>query len=363
MNVFRNFFPARCFLGRETHNYSIRVVANRQITGGELKLVLEQLGIPANIAILVASLIVLMKASSLAVNNSVNLASATGLGKTKIGFLLVAFSTSLPELFVAIFAVGDPQAVGISIGNVLGANIVNICMILGIGFIIIAIKYPESTRFFTKMANEEVGSLNFGLLVSSLVPLILLFTGFPSQIVGVFLIALFAYNTYELFKKKKTVEEISDDSEKRALWKYAAKAVLGISGVVACAYFIVESASFLALSAGVPAVVVGGTVVAIGTTVPELTTSIAAFRRGFIDLALGNIVGSCFLNITLILGFTFLLSPVSVNLSAYSGLVFFSLLSTIMLSYILTNAKAGKREGIILLAIYSIFLAVTLGGF
>jgi len=322
---------------------------------------LEPLGIVGNIAVLIAALVVLMKASNLSITNSVNLASVTGLGKTKIGFLLVAFSTSLPELFVAIFAIWNPQAIGISVGNVLGSNVANICLILGIGFIIMAMKYPESAGFFTRMASDEVGSLNFGLLVSSLVPLILLFMGYASQIVGVFLVALFVYNTYELAKKKGTVEEISDEAEKHELGKYAAKSVLGIIGVVACAYVIVESASFLALSAGVPSVIIGGTIVAFGTSVPELATSISSVRKGFLDLALGNVIGSCFLNITLILGVTFLISPVNVNISAFSALVFFSLLSTIMLTYIVQNAKVRKREGIILLVVYLIFLATSFG--
>ena len=322
---------------------------------------LEPLGIAGNIVVLIASLVVLMKASNLAITNSVNLASVTGLGKTKIGFLLVAFSTSLPELFVAIFAIWNPEAIGISVGNVLGSNVANICLILGIGFIIMAMKYPESAGFFTKMASDEVGSLNFGLLISSLVPLILLFMGYASQIVGVFLVALFVYNTYELAKKKGTVEEISDEAEKHELGKYAAKSVLGIIGVVTCAYVIVESSSFLALSAGVPSVIIGGTIVAFGTSVPELATSISSVRKGFLDLALGNVIGSCFLNITLILGLTFLISPVNVNISAFSALVFFSLLSTIMLTYIVQNAKVRRREGIILLVVYLIFLATSFG--
>jgi len=321
--------------------------------------VFEQFGIIGNIVILIVSLIVLIKASGWAITNSVNLASVTGLGKTKIGFILVAFSTSLPELFVAIFAIGDPKAIGISVGNVLGSNVVNICLILGVSFIVLATKYPKSAGFFTKMANDEVGNLNFGVLISSLVPLILFFVGYSSQIVGVFLVALFVYNTYALAKKKGTVEEISDEAEKRSLAAYAVKSVLGISGVIACAYLIVETASFLALSSGVPPVIVGGTIVAFGTSAPELATSISAVRKGYVELALGNVIGSNFLNITLILGLSFLLSPINVNLSAFSALVFFALLSSILLSYILQNAKVRKREGIILLAIYLIFLATS----
>jgi cation:H+ antiporter len=321
--------------------------------------VFEQLGIIGNIAVLIASLVVLIKASSLAITSSVNLASVTGLGKTKIGFILVAFSTSLPELFVAIFSILDPQTIGISVGNVLGSNIVNICLVLGIGFLIMATKYPESAGFFAKMANDEVGNLNFGIFIASMVPLILLYIGYASQIVGFLLVALFVYYMYGLAKKKETVEIISDESEKREVRKYVAKSFSGIIGVVACAYFIVESASFLALTVGVPPVIVGATVVAFGTSVPELATSVDSIRKGFIELALGNVIGSCFFNITLILGLTLLLSPFNVNISAFSDLVLFSLMSNIVLVYILQSAKVSKREGIILLVIYSIFIAVS----
>ena len=178
------------------------------------KEVLEQLGIVGNIVVLIAALVVLIKASSLTITNSVNLASVTGLGKTKVGFLLVAFSTSLPELVVAIFAIVDPQTIGISVGNILGSNIINICLILGIGFLIMATKYPESAGFFTKMANDEVGNLNFGIFIASIVPLLLLYVGYASQIVGFLLVALFVYYMYELAKKRETVEQISDTAEK-----------------------------------------------------------------------------------------------------------------------------------------------------
>jgi cation:H+ antiporter len=320
---------------------------------------LDQLGIVGNTVVLIASLIVLIKASSWAITNSVNLASVTGLRKSKVGFILVAFTTSLPELFVAIFSIIDPQAIGISVGNILGSNIVNVCLILGLGFLIMATKYPESTGFFTKLAIDEVGNLNFGIFIASIVPLILLYIGYASQIVGFLLVALFVYNMYGLAKKRETVEEISDTAEKREIGKYIIKSFIGVIGVVACAYFIVESASFLALSVGVPPVIVGATIVAFGTSVPELATSVDSVRRGFLDLALGNVIGSCFLNITLILGVIFLLSPFNVNISAFSDLVLFSLMSNIVLGYILQNTKVSKREGIILLLIYSIFLAIS----
>ncbi len=323
---------------------------------------LEQFGLIGNIAALILSLVILIKASSWAITNTVKLAAITGLGKTKIGFILVAFSTSLPELFVAVFATLNPQTIGISIGNVLGSNIVNISLVLGIGFLIMAFKYPESAGFFTRMAKEEVGDLNFGLFIASIIPLILLYFNFANQIVGASLIALFAYNMYNLIKKRGTIEEISDTATKRELGTYFLKSFLGIIGIVASAYFIVDSASFLALSVGIPPVIVGATVVAFGTSVPELATSIESIKKGFIDLAIGNIIGSCFINITLILGLTLLLAPFNVNISAFSDLIIFSLITNVILWYILQNTKVSKREGAILLTIYAVFLLISFSG-
>ena len=322
---------------------------------------LEQLGAIGNAIVLFVSLVVLIRASSLAITNSVKLASITGLGKTKVGFLIVAFSTSLPELFVAIFAIADQETVGVSVGNILGSNIMNICLILGIGFLIMSIKYPQSAGFFTKMTRAEVGNLNFGIFVASIVPLLLLYFGYSTQLMGIILIGLFIYNMYDLARKRETVQEISDTAEKIENRKYIFKSILGIIGVVASSFFIVESASFLALIVGIPPIIVGATLVAFGTSVPELVTSLASVRRGFIELALGNVIGSCFINITLILGFTFLLAPLNVDISAFSDVILFSLISNIIFGYIIQNSSSGKREGIILLVIYALFIVTSFG--
>jgi len=128
--------------------------------------VLEGLGLLANIIILIVALVALDRASDLTITQSINVASVTGLGKTTVGLILVAFSTSLPELFVAIFPVLNPENVGVSIGNVLGSNIVNICLILGVCFLLISLNYPEKSRVLPKMAKAELGSLYFGLFIS-----------------------------------------------------------------------------------------------------------------------------------------------------------------------------------------------------
>ena len=211
---------------------------------------LEGLGLLPNVVILIAALAALTKASDLTITHSINVASVTGLGKTTVGFILVALSTSLPELFVAIFSVLDTESVGVSIGNVLGSNIVNICLILGVCFLLISLKYPEKSRVLPKMAKEELGSLYFGLFIASIVPLTLIYIGYASRFIGVILLAIFIYYIFQLSKARTPTEQSLSKTDKNKLGKYVALTVLGAVGVVICAYFIVESSSFLAARSG-----------------------------------------------------------------------------------------------------------------
>jgi cation:H+ antiporter len=323
--------------------------------------VLEGLGLIGNLIILIVALAALNKASDLTITHSIHVASATGLGKTTVGFILVAFSTSLPELFVAVFSVLNPENVGVSIGNVLGSNIVNICLILGVCFLLISLKYPEKSRVLPKMAKEEIGSLYFGLFIASIVPLALIYIGYASQFIGVILLLIFAYYMFQLTKVRTPTEQSPSGTEKNKLRKYISLTILGAVIVVICAYFIVESASYLAASVGIPPVVIGATVVAFGTSLPELSTSFGAVKKGHLELALGNIIGSCFMNITLILGITLVASSLAINMSAFSNVALFSLITNLLLWYFLSNERVGRREGTVLLFLYVLFLAISLG--
>ncbi len=320
-------------------------------------------GMLINVLVLTAALLVLNKASDWTITNSVKIAEIPGIGKTTVGFILVAFSTSLPELSVAIFAAFSSETVGVSIGNVLGSNIVNICLILGICFLIVVLKCPRYTCMYPSMAKEEIGSLYFGLFIASVIPLTLLYIGYASRYIGIILLAIFVFYLFQLSRIKKGKEESSLGGEKQRLSRYALLTFLGAAGVVASSYFIVDSASNIALNLGVPRVVIGATVVAFGTSIPELVTSINATRKGHLDMALGNIVGSCFINITCILGVTLAVSALTVNMVVFSNLVMFSLITNLFLWYFLSSEKVSWREGAVLLFIYSIFLATTIGGY
>ena len=313
--------------------------------------------------ILLGALIILNKASGWAIENVVKVADISGFGKTTIGFLLIGLSTSLPELSVAFFSIGDPEAVGISIGNVLGSNIVNVCLILGICILYATMKHKRCIEFLPLLSGDEMRDLLFGLFMASIIPLILIYIGYASRVVGIGLLAFFAWNTYQLTRRRKIVEEAAQGPERARLPGYLALTMMGLVGVVASSYFIVEAATNIALSIGISKLVIGATVVAIGTSLPELATSLVATKNDELNIALGNIIGSGIINLTLILGATLALTEFTVNISVYTDLVVFSLIANLFLWYSLNGDRICEREGYVLVALYMIFLFVTLSGY
>jgi len=328
-----------------------------------LEAVFESLGLIGDALILLVGILALDKSSDLTIDNSVKVAEITGLGKTTIGFLLIAFSTSLPELSVSIFSVVDPEAIGVAIGNVLGSNIANVCLILGLCLLIVSLKSNAGKYHFSSVTTEEIRNLYFGLFIASLIPLALIYIGYASNIIGAILITIFIFHNIQTIRSGKNREAYVSRKGGGAAKKYTLLVLLGVAGVVASAYFIVESASYIAEELGVPRVVIGATIVAFGTSLPELVTSVDATRKGHIELALGNIIGSGFVNITLILGVALLGGSFRVVMGAYSNLVIFSIMANLLLWYFLSGERMGWREGLILLFVYALFITTSFGAY
>ncbi|HEX9913398.1 MAG TPA: sodium:calcium antiporter [Candidatus Bathyarchaeia archaeon] len=320
-------------------------------------------GLLINVGILAASLLLLDKFSHWTIVNSERVADITGFGKTAVGFLLVAMSTSLPELSVAVFSTQNEEAVGVAIGNVLGSNIVNVCLILGVCILYAAWKNLACIDFLPLITREDIKSLQLGLFGASVIPLALIYIGYASRLIGVVLILVFVWNTMKIVRNREGIkDEGSLGEEGRKLPKYLSLVAFGSLGVIACSYFIVDSATYIALGLGVSKLVIGATIVAFGTSIPELATSLEATKSGSISLALGNIVGSGILNLTLILGTTLVLSDLTVNMTVFTNLAVFSLISNLFLWYFLSGDRICWREGAVLVALYVLFLVSTLKG-
>jgi cation:H+ antiporter len=332
-------------------------------------------GFVIDILVIAISFIVLNWASNLSINNSIKVAAVTQLGKTSIGFSMIAFSTSLPELTVAFIAAFSGGA-ALSVGNVLGSNIVNICVIIGLAAVLLHLKSrrkhnglngSNEINVIPNFAKSDLSNIYFGLFISSIIPIVLIYVRAAAWIVGIVLISIFVVYMYQLSKVRIPSENgVVTQEEKDKLKKYALLTIVGALGVVGSAYFLVESAVGIATSVGIPQTVIGATIIAFGTSLPELTLDLKSFLRGHPGLAFGDIIGSSFINITLILGVTLFVpalvdSPVSMNMNIFQNLIIFSIITNLFFWYFLSREKIGWKEGAVFLFIYGLFLATTLG--
>ncbi|MEM1550886.1 MAG: sodium:calcium antiporter, partial [Candidatus Bathyarchaeia archaeon] len=295
--------------------------------------------------------------------NSVKVAEITKIGKTTMGFLLIATFTTLPELSVSIFSTMDPKTIGIAIGNVLGSNIVNVCLILGISCLILSLGTGSREYNFNSMTLKEMKDFYFGIFIASLIPLVLCYVGYVNNIIGIILVMLFIAHNLQLIKSmgSKRDKEGYDLSKKNEVNRCVLLTLIGALGVVCSAYMIIESASFIAIKLGIPKIIIGATLVAFGTSLPELANSVNATRKGHFDLVLGNIIGSCFINITLILGVALIGGPFRVEMAAYSSLIIFSIMSNLLLWYFLSSRRISWKESLILIFMYALFIFTSFG--
>ncbi len=347
-------------------------------------------GLILDITVIAVSFLVLNWASNLVINNAIKVSSITKLGKTAVGFSLIAFSTSLPELTVAIIAAVSGGA-AISVGNVFGSNIVNICLVIGLAAILLHIRKVKGNISFKEFflhiwrhvnpskreardinvipsfAKSELSSIYFGIFIASIIPMILIYISGATWAVGLILLFIFTGYMYRLTKVRMPSENgETTPEEKGKLKRYVIFTVAGALGVVVSAYFLVESAVSIATSVGLSQQIIGATIIAIGTSLPELTLDLKAFLKGHPGLAFGDIIGSSFVNITLILGITLFVpallgAPVVLRMEVFQSLVIFSIVTNMFFWYFLSSNKIGWKEGLIFLFVYALFLATTLG--
>jgi cation:H+ antiporter len=323
-----------------------------------------------NVIIIAVSFVALNYASNIVISYALKVSAISRLGKTSVGFTLISMSTTLPELTVAIIAAFSGGA-ALSVGNVLGSNIFNISVILGLAAILLGVKAIFSrninpgSNIIPPLAKSDLGSIQFGLFVSSIIPLILIYVSTNAAwIVGLILLIVFGAYMYKLSKVRMPEVEITEDKSK--LKRYAIYTVAGALGVVISANFLVGSAISIATGAGISQQVIGATIIAFGTSIPELTISLKSVLKGHASLAVGNIIGASFLNTTLILGITFFLptltgASISLNMEIFQNLIIFSIITNLFFWYFLSREQIRWREGTIFLFIYAFFLFTTLG--
>ena len=250
--------------------------------------------------LLAVGFVMLVKGADDFVEGAAGIAEKFGIPQLVIGLTIVAMGTSAPEAAVSITASLKGNA-AITIGNVVGSNILNVLVILGITSVIVSVAVARST------VRIEIPYM----LVITLLLLVLGFSG--NEIVfweGVILWAAFLLYLGYLFYMAKKNRQVEEETEKKPLWKLLLYTVLGLVFVVWGSDVTVDAATAIAKAVGMSERFIGLTIVALGTSLPELFTSVSAALKGKADIAIGNIVGSNIFNILFVVGTTALITPV-----------------------------------------------------
>ena len=254
------------------------------------------------VLLLVVGFVMLIKGADWFVDGAASLAGKFGIPQLVIGLTIVAMGTSAPEAAVSISAALQDNA-GITIGNVLGSNILNVLVILGLASVIIPIAVKKSTIKY---------EIPFTILATAVLAVLGLWDNEISTLEGCIIWALFlVYLGYLFFMTKKGDAEVEEaDSKLDKVWKMIVFVLIGGGLIVWGSDVTVDAATNIAKFFNMSDQLIGLTIVALGTSLPELITSVTAAKKGNADIAIGNIVGSNLFNILFVVGTTALITPV-----------------------------------------------------
>lgn len=286
-----------------------------------------------------AGLVLLVFGGDALVKGAVALALRLGIPALIVGLTVVAFGTSAPELIVSVQAALNGQA-GIAIGNVVGSNLANILLILGLPALIATI---HSSQIDTRRSYLV-------MLATAVLFVILSQFGPITWWHGLILLAGLALSIWDNIRLARAHREAQDDlpaDDHMPVWKIAAFIIGGLIGLGFGATFLVEGATSIARALGVSETVIGLTLVAIGTSLPELVTSVVAAFRGQADVAMGNVIGSNTFNILAILGITAVIAPMEVpaQILAFDNWVMLGV-SLLLIPFVFLKRDIGKLAGI-----------------
>jgi len=296
-----------------------------------------------------AALVILAKASKMVIDSSMVITEYTGLSQLSIGFIVIALAVSMPDFMVVIMA-SIAQKSSLAIGDALGSSIANICLVLGMATLIRRVDVERRHM----LDSAEL------LLLISVVPALILSKGFAGLFEGIILLIVFLFYLFFTLKNRFKVD-IKDGITKRQWHAAFVLFFVGLFATIVSAQFIVSSASELAGYIGVSEALIGMTLVSFGTTVPELALDFTAIRKGRFALAIGDILGSTVINLTLILGVSLMISPANIDVSVYTIPLAFIVVANSFLFYSLVKRGGiGQKEGMMFILMYVLFLMLTI---
>lgn len=314
-----------------------------------------------NIFLLVLGFVILIKGADLFVDGASGMAANFKVSKILIGLTIVAFGTSAPELAVGIKSILSGNG-DIVLGNVIGSNILNVLLIVGLSAVFHSLTVKNNT------VRKE---LPITMLITTLFAVLLSDHVFDKSIKnaftrsdGIILLLFFSVFIYYLISisKKNKEKEIEKETEKKiSLRKSIIFTIVGLTGIILGSNFVVDSASFIAKAMGVTERLISLTVIALGTSLPELVTSITATRKGEYDIAIGNVVGSNIFNIGMVIGIpTSLIGGIGIINFSYIDILVMIIASVLLFMFSFNDYKISRREGIFLLIVFVTYYSYVL---
>lgn len=306
--------------------------------------------IPVQFILLIVGFVFLMKGADIFVDGASSLADKLGIPQIVIGLTIVAFGTSAPEAAISITS-GIKGNADLSISNVVGSNILNVLLILGIASVITPLIVKKNTLRF---------EIPFTALITVLLLLLCIFDNSLGRMDGViFLLLMAAFLVYLVILSKKQKGQSEDvPIKKMPVWRMILYIVLGLAGVVGGSQLTVNSATVIASFFGMSERMIGLTIVAFGTSLPELITSVTAARKHNADIAIGNIVGSNIFNILFVLGVTAVITPVAFQDGLIVDTIAAIITMVMLFFFILPKKKLTRLGGIIMLAAYAAYFVI-----
>lgn len=298
-----------------------------------------------SVLLLCVGFVMLIKGSDFFVEGASRIAEKFGIPQLVIGLTIVAMGTSAPEAAVSITAALRGNA-DITVGNVVGSNILNILVILGLSAVVAPLAVTKST-----VLCEMPFMIGITLLL-------LLFSagGNIGLLDGILLMLLFLVYLAYLFRMAKKGEASAPALERKSrLWKSLIGTAAGLALIVAGSYIAVDAASAVARLFGMTERFIGLTIVALGTSLPELFTSVSAAAKGKADIAVGNIVGSNIFNILFVVGMSALITPVPFSGSFYEDTLAAVGAGILLLLFSVRKHRLNRLGGALLLAGYGIY--------
>jgi cation:H+ antiporter len=313
----------------------------------------------AAILFLVVGLVLLVFSADYLVKGAANIAAALGISPLVVGLTVVAFGTSAPELAVSVMSAFKGQA-DIAVGNVIGSNIFNILVILGISALIIPlVVHRQLIRFDVPV-----------MIFLSVLVYLLSMDGNISRVDGIILFSLAITYVVVLIRKSRKEgdagvlseyeEEFSKSGEDPKWLKNIAFVVLGVAGLVIGSDRLVFGAVFIAKHFGVSELIIGLTIVSLGTSLPEVATSVIAALKGEKDIAVGNVVGSNIFNIVSVLGVSSIVAPSGIAVAKAAldfDMLFMIAVAVAALPVFFHGYKIGRGSGFFFLVAYGAYLA------